>query len=199
MFTTKRRRASRFRMYAIAAGITLAVVSAEAASASTGAADNATPSAPPATAATAVTPPTAPTPATAGYYRIINKASGKCLTPWGSGDGTAITQVTCDGGASQWWLLDPGSVGPISNYATGKCLDLFGNGSGDAQLVFTWTCYGANSQTWKPVNGGGQYYELHPYYTDKCLDLANGSGNDGAIIQQWGCHILNDNQNWWIG
>ncbi len=144
-------------------------------------------------------PDAPPSVLTAGYFRIINQASGKCLTPWGSGDGTAITQVTCNGGNSQWWLLDPGSVGTIVNYATGKCLDLWGNLAGDGQLVFTWSCYGANSQRWRPVNAGGQYYELRAYYTDQCLDLANGVARDGAIIQQWGCHAFNNNQHWWLG
>jgi hypothetical protein len=155
--------------------------------------------APPAAAQMRVARPTAILPATAGYFRIVNKASGKCLTPWGTGDGTAITQVACNGDNNQWWVLDTGSVGQIYNYATGKCLDLWGNGSSDAQLVFTWTCYGASSQRWRPVNTGGAYFELHPYYTDKCLDLANGSPSDGAVIQQWGCHLFNDNQQWWLG
>jgi glucosylceramidase len=156
-------------------------------------------SAAPAAAKARVTRPSTLTPATASYFRIINRSSGKCLTPWGSGDGTAVTQVTCDGSSNQWWLLDTGSVGQISNYGTGKCLDLWGNGSSDAQLVFTWTCYGAASQRWRPVNVGGSYFELHPYYTDKCLDLANSSSSDGAVIQQWGCHWLNPNQQWWLG
>src|SRR5215475_8677442 len=141
-----------------------------------------------------------PTPFTAGYFRITNKSSNKCLTPWGTGDGTAITQVACNASDNrQWWLLDTGSVGTISNYGTGKCLDLWGNVNADAQLVFTWTCYGANSQQWRPVNKGGQYFELHPYYTDKCLDLASSSPNSGAVIQQWGCHPFNDNQIWILG
>ncbi|HZM83547.1 MAG TPA: RICIN domain-containing protein [Candidatus Limnocylindrales bacterium] len=140
-----------------------------------------------------------PTITTAGYFRIVNQASGKCLTPWGSGDGVAITQVTCDGSANQWWYLDTGSVGEIVNYGTGKCLDLWGNLAGDAQLVFTWTCYGAASQRWRPVSVGGGYFELHPHYTDQCLDLAGGISRDGAVIQQWGCHAFNSNQRWWLG
>jgi hypothetical protein len=198
MFTITRKKAGWLiaaAVMAVSASANLGTVTVSAATAD-GTAVSVTP---PAAAAVPVTRPKPLGPTTAAYYRIINKASGKCLTPWGSGDGTAITQVTCDGSANQWWLLDPGSVGTISNYGTGKCLDLWGNINADGQTVFTWSCYGPASQVWKPVNGGAQYYELHPYYTDRCLDLANGSRNDGAIIQQWGCHILNDNQNWWIG
>jgi hypothetical protein len=137
----------------------------------------------------------APAPA---YYRIINKVSGKCLTQWGPGDGAAITQFTCDGGADQKWSIDLATVGTIVNFATGDCLDLFGNGNADGQLVSTWSCYGAASQVWRPVNVGAQYYELRPYYTDKCLDLLNGMLGNGATIVQWGCHIFNDNQQWRI-
>ncbi len=132
------------------------------------------------------------------YYRIINKVSGKCLTQWGSGVGAAITQFTCDGGADQKWSIDLATVGTIVNFATGHCLDLFGNGNADGQLVSTWSCYGAASQVWRPVNVGAQYYELRPYYTDKCLDLLNGMPGNGATIVQWGCHIFNDNQHWRI-
>jgi hypothetical protein len=135
---------------------------------------------------------------TAGNYQIINRWTGKCLTPWGSGDGTAVTQITCrSGNADQLWRLDSGSVGAIANVGTGKCLDLWGNMNSDGQLVFTWSCYGAASQRWKPVDRGGQYFELRPYSTDKCLDIASGNTSDGAVVQQWGCLWLgNDHQQW---
>jgi len=184
----------------VAAGASAAPMADPSAPANESASSATSAAAPAAAAQVPAARPKADSVDTASYYRIINQSSGKCLTPWGTGDGTAVTQVVCNANdANQWWLLDTGSVGTISNYGTGKCLDLWGNIAADAQLVFTWSCYGANSQRWRPVNAGGQYFELHPYYTDKCLDLASSSGSDGAIIQQWGCHAFNNNQHWWLG
>lgn len=54
-------------------------------------------------------------------------------------------------------------MGPISNAATGACLDLWDNSNADGQLVFTWSCYGADSQTWRPTHVSAQYYELRAH------------------------------------
>jgi hypothetical protein len=133
----------------------------------------------------------------ASYYRVINRLSGKCLTPQGSADGLNVTQVTCNGSTNQRWLLDTASVGTIVNQATGKCLELSNDSSVNGQPIVTWTCDGYSGQRWMPVHRGGQYFELHPYSTGKCLDLANDNPADGAYIQQWGCNPLNNfNQQW---
>jgi mannan endo-1,4-beta-mannosidase len=155
----------------------------------------------PASAPADKTTPTADVAAASSLFRIINKSSKKCLTPWGSGDGTAITQVTCDGSSTQLWSVNPAApYGEIINASTGKCLDLWRNGSANGQLVFTWSCYNGYSQQWRLLNKGDQNWELHPYYTDKCLDLDNSVPDDGATIQQWGCTgIFDDNQIWWLG
>jgi len=101
----------------------------------------------------------------------------------------------------QLWSVDESvPYGPIVNVGTQKCLDLWGDGSADGQLVFTWSCYGANSQQWRLNNKGGQNWELRPYYTDKCLDLQNDLQVDGAVVQQWSCHLgANANQTWYLG
>jgi len=133
------------------------------------------------------------------YFRIVSRASGQCLVAWGAGNGAAVTQVRCDASmVAQWWNLDPGSIGTITNRANGTCIDLFGNDGHDNQTVFTWSCYGAPQQKWRFVNRGGPYYEIHAYYTDKCLDLAGSSPEPGAVVQQFTCNGGN-NQSWWIG
>ncbi|GAB3968845.1 RICIN domain-containing protein [Plantactinospora veratri] len=133
----------------------------------------------------------------AGYYRVVNRLSGKCLAPQDSADGLNVTQRTCDGSASQRWLLDTASVGTIVNQQTDKCLELADDSSANGQPIVTWTCDGYSGQRWMPLHKSGQYFELHPYSTGKCLDLANDNTADGAYIQQWGCNWLNNfNQQW---
>jgi hypothetical protein len=128
---------------------------------------------------------------------IVNKLSGKCLSVLGSGNGLAVTQLTCNSpGAQQHWTF---SGGVLRNDETTDVLDVYGGGTADGQLVAAWGFWGGSMQYWYTVDKGGAYFELHNNATNKCLDLSGNNASDGADLQQWGCNWgANDNQTWFL-
>jgi len=128
---------------------------------------------------------------------IVNKLSGKCLSVLGSGNGLAVTQLSCNSpGAQQRWTLNGGV---LRNDETTDVLDVYGGGSADGQLVAAWGFWGGSMQYWYTVDKGGAYFELHNSATNKCLDLSGNNTSDGADLQQWGCNFgANDNQTWYL-
>lgn len=130
-------------------------------------------------------------------YQMMNRLSGKCLTPRSPADGASVTQVGCDGSTNQQWLAEIGTVGTIVNRATGMCLTVPGADPSNGRIVTVSRCDGGPGQLWRHVPKDGWFYEVRPFFTDKCLDLKDDNRADGAVIQQWGCNpLFNANQHW---
>ncbi|WP_189979617.1 RICIN domain-containing protein [Streptomyces capoamus] len=82
--------------------------------------------------------------------RLVNDASGKCLTPKGdaySTDGTVLTLWTCNStAASQRWDIEPP---PITQYYSGKALTPKGNRMANGVYLTLWTWTQSSVQDWK--------------------------------------------------
>ncbi|WNG48669.1 glycosyl hydrolase [Archangium minus] len=126
------------------------------------------------------------------WYRIINKATGRCLDIAGpsTADGANIHQWSCHTGSSQQWALqatDNGYYRIVSRYS-GKVLDVAGPSASDGANVHQWTSTGGTNQQFKSVSLGSGWYRFEARHSGKVLDAADcyTSGNvDGGNIQQW--------------
>jgi GH18 family chitinase len=123
-------------------------------------------------------------------YRIVNKASGKCVDIAGpsTADGANIHQWTCHTGTSQQWTLEPTDSGYyrfVSRYS-GKVLDVAGPSTADGANIHQWTSFNATNQQFKPVPLGNGYHRLEARHSGKVIDVTNcTSSGDGTNIQQW--------------
>jgi hypothetical protein len=70
---------------------------------------------------------------------------GKCVDGTSGNVGSAITLVTCSGGASQKWRLDDQRrvVG-----IHGLCIDIVDQNQADRTKLHLWSCHGGPSQKW---------------------------------------------------
>ncbi|WP_407653840.1 RICIN domain-containing protein [Archangium lipolyticum] len=123
-------------------------------------------------------------------YRIVNKATGRCVDIAGpsTADGANIHQWACHTGASQQWSMEPTDSGYyrfVSRYS-GKVLDVAGPSTADGANIHQWTSFNATNQQFKPVSLGNGYYRLEARHSGKVIDVTNcTSSGDGANIQQW--------------
>jgi alpha-L-fucosidase len=137
----------------------------------------------------------------AGYYRIINRNSGKCIDVTGSStaDGAQIVQWTYNGGNNQQWqIIDVGGgYFRITNRNSGKSLDVNAQSTEDGAQLIQWPYGGGNNQQWQLVDVGGGYYEIVCKNSSKCADVTGASTADGAQIIQW-TYAGGNNQQWQI-
>nr|WP_242588415.1 RICIN domain-containing protein [Corallococcus macrosporus] len=126
-----------------------------------------------------------------GTYRLVNKASGRCVDISGpsTADGAIIHQWACHTGTSQQWSMeatDSGYYRFVSRYS-GKALDVKDVSTADGAGLQQWGYGGGSNQQFKPVNLGNGYYRLEARHSGKVLDVTGclqGSG-DGTLLQQW--------------
>ncbi|GLW24316.1 hypothetical protein Mame01_43590 [Microbispora amethystogenes] len=126
---------------------------------------------------------------TTGAYRIVNGASGLCLTvPGSSGsDGVQLTVSACTGTTNQTWTLSAqGSGVRLTAGNSGKCAGVTGASTSAGKAVQQETCTGATSQTWEFTASGSTYRVINAN-SDKCLNTADNSTASGALVQQNSC------------
>jgi pectate lyase len=99
-----------------------------------------------------------------GYYRLVNRHSGKALDVygWSTADGGDVVQWADLGGANQQWRLTDEGGGYVSllNRHSGKALEVYGWSTANGGDVVQWTDFGNPNQQWRlvagdPVGGGG--------------------------------------------
>jgi chitinase len=127
----------------------------------------------------------------AGAYRLVNKASGRCVDISGpsTADGALIHQWACHTGTSQLWTMeatDSGYYRFVSRHS-GKALDVKDVSTADGAGLQQWSYGGGSNQQFKPVDLGNGYHRLEARHSGKVLDVTGcqqGSG-DGTLLQQW--------------
>nr|WP_254330383.1 RICIN domain-containing protein [Corallococcus exiguus] len=126
-----------------------------------------------------------------GAYRLVNKASGRCVDINGpsTADGATIHQWACHTGTSQQWSMeatDSGYYRFVSRHS-GKALDVKEVSTADGAGLQQWSYGGGSNQQFKPVDLGNGYVRLEARHSGKVLDVTGclqGSG-DGTLLQQW--------------
>jgi GH25 family lysozyme M1 (1,4-beta-N-acetylmuramidase) len=92
-----------------------------------------------------------------GWFRLTNRATGKCVDVVGPsrGNGAAVHEWTCYPTDSQLWRWEPKGrtvagwpVFQIRNKLSGRCLDIFDNGTADGTRIIQWDCHGGPNQEW---------------------------------------------------
>ncbi|MFG1862567.1 pectate lyase [Microbispora bryophytorum] len=132
----------------------------------------------------------------AGAYRIVNGASGLCLTvPGGStSDGVQLTVSSCNGASNQTWNLSAqGSGFRLAAGNSGKCAGVKDASTSAGKAVQQESCTGASSQTWEPTASGSNY-RLVNANSDKCLNTTDNSTSSGALVQQNSCDSVSTKQ-----
>jgi len=136
-----------------------------------------------------------------GYYKILNRATGKSIDVSGGGsnrnNGVQIVQWG-DGGSQseQWYMQSDGSDHyRIVNRVINKSIDVNGgaiptstsNPGTDVPLVGWDTGSSGNAQSWRFQDVGGGYYKIVNRYTNRCMDVSGGgsNGNDGVPLVQY--------------
>jgi hypothetical protein len=130
-----------------------------------------------------------------GTYRVVNKASAKCVDAAGGGtaNGTVVQQLSCNGANAQIWQFTGTSNGyykVTTANAAAQGWDVSGGSgaTGDGVKVQLWSEVGGTNQQWQPVWEPGGSYHLIARHSDKCLDVPGGSTADGVQLQQWTCN-----------
>jgi hypothetical protein len=117
-----------------------------------------------------------------GVYRLINEASGKCM----SRSASEVVQVACADDDAQLWQVSATSAGfrRIAAQADASLVLGVENGSNDggAKLVV-----GSASHEWQPIWERGDLYHVLVKHSQRCLDVPGGTSDD-ARLQQWDCN-----------
>ena len=134
---------------------------------------------------------------------IYNFFSNQCLQPINdTGQGAAIVQEPCNGGAAQQWtVVSVGSnVFHYVNVLSGLCLDARG-GAVNGTPVQQWSCNSISNEKWQP--GEDVSDEIPPLISrvsgtsSYCLDIPGGSGSAGLAMQIYRCNGTLAQQ-WWF-
>jgi hypothetical protein len=142
--------------------------------------------------------------AASGTYEIYNFRSNQCLQPvnGSTGQGAAIVQESCNGGAAQQWVeVSAGrEIFHYVNVLSGLCLDARGAAT-NGTPVQQWTCNKISNENWQPqediadnipplvsrVSGTNSY----------CLDIPGARQTAGLAMQIYRCNGTEARQ-WWI-
>ncbi|MBM7843219.1 pectinesterase family protein [Herpetosiphon giganteus] len=131
-----------------------------------------------------------PTPAPTGYFKLINRQSGKALdvAAKSTSNGGNVQQWADNGGANQQWqIVDVGSgFKKIINRHSGLALEVAAGSKASGANVQQWSYGGTAHQQWQVLDAGGGYIYVVNRNSQQALDVAAGSGADGANVQQWG-------------
>jgi hypothetical protein len=129
-----------------------------------------------------------------GIYKIVNRASGKCLDNVGAtADGATVAQWTSGSSPNQQWRITySGGYYKMQCITGGKYLDNINN-TADGSNVAQWANSTSPNQQWT-ITASGSYYKIINRSNGKCLDTGGGTAN-GAIMQFWPSGSSN-NQLW---
>jgi hypothetical protein len=148
---------------------------------------------PTATATVRPRPSATATISTTGWYRLVNKNSGKCVDARSSGtaNGTVIQQYTCNTTNAQYFQFQ--SVG--GGYYR------LGNRNNSSQVVHVTnasTADGAGTilrasssaweQQWRPVAETGGSWHFVVRHSGKCLHVRASNTADSVPLEQWTCN-----------
>lgn len=126
---------------------------------------------------------------TNGYYKLINRNSGKALEVYAhsTSDGGKLAQWADLGNANQQWNFTATSDGyyRLTNRNSGKVADVYNKSTTDGASVIQWSSNGGGNQQWKIVSTGDGYYKLVNRNSGKVMDVKSKSTADGADIVQW--------------
>ncbi|TDC64687.1 lectin [Micromonospora sp. KC207] len=136
-----------------------------------------------------------------GYYRLVNRRSGKVLDVSGgsTADGAKAIQWAWTGGANQQWRLEPGvdaSYKLVSRHS-GKVLEVPGGSTTPGVQLDQWSDTNSSHQWWQLVDTGDGYYRLVNVRTGLVADVSGSSLDDGAQVIQWAASG-GPNQQWQI-
>jgi endoglucanase len=133
-------------------------------------------------------------------YRIINRNSGKVLTPAGgsTADGANIVQVTNSNTNAQKWVFTSLGNGfwSIRNLNSSKYMDINGASTANGAYNIQWPSNGGTNQQWQIIATDGYYYIINRN-SGKLLDINGASTADNAQDIQWPANGGN-NQQWQI-
>ncbi len=130
------------------------------------------------------------------YYKLVNRASGKCLDNMGgTADGADVFQWENSGSWNQqWqWVDAGGGYYKFICRTGGKCLDSMGRTT-DGSVVGQYGNGSSYNQQWRIEDVGGGYVKIINRNSGKCLDTG-GSTTNGSPMQMWGSGA-NYNQQW---
>lgn len=122
------------------------------------------------------------------YYKIVNKYSGKCLTPYGFGasNNTQIVQAEYEANTGQqWYLVDCGSgYYMIKNRYSGLVMDISGKSTSNGANNILYTQSGSTNQQFYIANLSGGYGTITNRNSGLVLDISGKStANNAACIQ----------------
>ena len=130
-----------------------------------------------------------------GSYRVVNKASGKCVQAAGgiTTNGTAVQQNACNGDNAQIWQFTATGNGyykvvAANDSAQGWDVNGGPSATGDGVKIIVQSNIGGTNQQWQPVWEPGDSYHLIVRHSDKCLDVPGASTADGEQLQQFTCN-----------
>ncbi|MCS6989674.1 MAG: RICIN domain-containing protein [Chloroherpetonaceae bacterium] len=120
----------------------------------------------------------------AQYYKIINKATSKCIDVSGGkvDNGTPIIQWEFKGSNNQLWeFKEENGYVQIINKGTGKCIDVEGAKQDDGTKIIQWENNKGNNQFWEVTQDEKGFYRFVSKATGKALSVSGPS--DPQLIQ----------------
>jgi hypothetical protein len=130
-----------------------------------------------------------------GVYRLVNKASGRCVAAAGGStdNGTHVEQLPCADDDAQRWRFTATTNGYMTIASVGNRAQIFDidggpAATGDGAKVLLWNDVGGSNQQWQPVWESGRTYHFIPRHSDRCLDVPGGTSEVGVQLQQWACN-----------
>jgi hypothetical protein len=133
-------------------------------------------------------------------YKLISRASGKCLDVAGRGlyNGAPLQQWTCVDQPNQKFRIVNLTRGRFQIVAveSGKTVSVDASSLASGAKVHQWDLVSSTQfvSLYPSVDGG---YSIFYPHSNKCLDVEGFSTADGAVIQQWDC-ANTQNQIWLI-
>ncbi len=120
----------------------------------------------------------------AQYYKIINKATSKCIDVSNGkvDNGTPIIQWEYKGSNNQLWEFreDNGFI-QIINKGTGKCIDVEGGKQDDGTKLIQWENNKGNNQLWEATQDEKGFFRFVSKATGKALSVSSPA--DPQLIQ----------------
>jgi hypothetical protein len=136
--------------------------------------------------------------ATASYYYIVNRNSGKVLDISGASTipGGLLIQYTNSGSTNQQWLAVNvgGGYVKLVNRNSDLVLDVTSASTTQGVQIEQWTDNGGTNQQWQLVSSGG-YYTIVNRNSGLLLDVTGGSTANSAAVIQWAANG-GTNQQW---
>ncbi|MER6583835.1 RICIN domain-containing protein [Nonomuraea sp. NPDC001023] len=143
-----------------------------------------------------------PSPAQAASVKgvkLVNGASGQCLTVAATEvkkNGAPVIQWPCDGSRRQRWYVVKDSEGGVNfrNAVSGQCLAIAHGTSREGKRAIQWPCYRgkAPEQVWRTKAA-----RIKNLASGRCLAIGEGSKVKGTIAIQWRCYGGNAPEQVW--